>query len=650
MRSLRLTVPAVSLVTLLVACGGDDVTTLDIPAECNPLGGGACLAPWPPAAYLAKDEASPTGWRLAFPAGAVPKNGSGVAFDPAAINGRTGYSPATQIIAHFGVALDDGNLVHHGDLARSVTAESPTVILDAASGELVAHFAELDANVNESQLDQQALYLRPAARLGAGRRYIVAIKKTLKAAGGGEVPVPPGFAAIVSGQRTDHAPLEAMRPRQEEVLDQLESYGLARGDLLVAWDFVTASDDELRADLLAARDAALAVAGANGANLQLHDVVIEPNPRAGIAKKVTFLFDAPTVRDDGGLLRDAAGKATASGTSQTRGVALIPTCATTEAKVGITVFGHGFFGGIEESGGGYLQGFAARGCRVIIGADWRGMSTPDSPDAILAMGDLNKAFPFGERIAQGIIDMVALTQLARGKLATDVLVDDQQQSVVDPADITFYGISQGHILGSTFYAIDPVLRRGVLHVGGANWSVLFERSINWAVLGLPLKGAYEGPLNAVLMEQVLQMALDVIDPIHWAPTVAGPGTTGKQYLLYASKGDAQVTNLATYLQARTMQIPVVTPSVEMPYGLTQATGTPMSALVIVDEKPSPLPPETNLLNERDNEAHENPRRREKIMDQIEAFLDTGAITPTCGGETAAPCDCTTGACGALAPF
>ncbi len=631
----------------LAACGGDDELHLDVPAECNPLGGGSCMAPWPPSAYLAADATSTTGYRLAFPVGAVPPSGGGAAFQPDLINGRSGFSPATQIVAHFGVPLAGANLVPAGDIARSLTGDSPTVILDVTADALVPHFAELDVNVNPTQLTAQGLYLRPAARLGAGRRYIVAIKKTLAEAGGGAVPVPPGFAALVSGTVTDHPLLEGMRTRQTEVLAILAARGLAAADLLVAWDFVTAPDDELRRDLLAARDAALVVAGANGANLQLHDVAVEANPSAGIAKKVTFMFDAPNVRDDSGLLRDGAGVPIAVGTTVTRGVALIPTCATSAARVGITVFGHGFLGGIEESGGRYLQRFAARGCRVVIGTDWRGMSQFDTSDVLLAMGDMNRAFPVGERIVQGVVDMLALTQLARGKLATDLLVDADGASVVEPDDVTFYGISQGSILGSTFFAIDPTLRRAALHVGGAAWSLLFERSTNWAVLGLPLKGSYSDPLSVLMVEQILQMALDVIDPAHWASLAAEPGTTGKQYLLHASKGDAQVTNLATYLQARTMQLPVLTPSIELPYGLSAATGAPTSALVIVDEHPTPLPPETNLQHERGNIAHDNPRRRERIMDQIERFLRDGTIVNGCGAAAPAACDCAAGACGPL---
>ena len=51
----------------------------------------------------------------------------------------------------------------------------------------------------------------------------------------------------------------------------------------------------------------------------------------------------------------------------------------------------------------------------------------------------------------------------------------------------------------------------------------------------------------------------------------------------------------------------------------------------------------NLLNDQDNEAHENPRRRENLMNQMDAFLEDGTITNTCGG----PCACYEGACGAL---
>ena len=629
----------------VAACGGDDddVVHLDVPPECNPLQGGACLAPWPVSAYLAADAASPTGVVLAFPPGAVPPGNGGTPFDPARINGRSGYSPATQIVAHFGVELDGANLAGHTDIARSLTADSPTVILDGVTHQPIAHFAEVDANALPDDGARQALYLRPAARLEGGHRYIIAIKKTLRAAGGTELPVPAGFAALVDGTRTDHARLEALRPRYVELFAELTTAGLATDQLLLAWEFTTADDAELRRDLLATRDAAATFQGVGGANLALHDIVVELDPRPGLARRVEFTFDAPNVRDENGLLRDAAGNPEVRGTTLARGIALVPSCATAAAPAPITVFGHGFFGGIEETGGGYLQSFAIRSCRIIIGTDWRGMALPDSAGALTALGNLDRVIGFGERIVQGMVDVEALVALASTQLADQILVDSTGASVADTSDgVTFFGISQGHILGSTLYAIDPTMKRAVLNVGGANWSLLFERSTNWATLSLPFKGAYPDPLTQTLLQQIAQMGLDVIDPVHWAPLTRDT-TTGKQFLLYASIEDAQVTNLATYLQARTMGLSLAAPAADPPWGLPLGTGALTSGLVIVDEDPMPKPPTTNLLNSANNQAHGNARRRAAVMDQIDRFLDDGTIIDACGGV----CDCAAGACGPL---
>ena len=629
---------------LLVACGGDDGPIhLDVPPECNPLQGGACLAPWPVSSFLVASEASPTGVVLAFPAGAVPPGNGGAAFDPAHLNGKSGYSPATQIVAHFGVPLDGANLAGPAAIAGSLDAASPTIILDAATGARVAHFAEVDANALPGDPTRQALYLRPTTRLAGGHRYIVAVTSALRAADGAAIEVPAGFAAIVSGTVTDNARLEALRPSYDDIFAKLAAAGVAKDQLLLAWDFTTAADADLRRDLLAARDAAAAAQGAGGANLMLHDIVVEPNPRPGIARKVTFTFDAPTVADAGGLLREG-GAPVARGTTPVRGVALVPACATPAAPAPITLYGHGFFGGIEETGGAYVQAFAARTCRIILGTDWRGMARPDAANALIALGNLDKVFAFGEGIVQGMIDVEALAALARTKIAAQILIDGTGASVADTAaDLTFFGISQGHILGSTLYAIDPQMRRGVLHVGGANWSLLFERSTNWATLGLPFKGTYADPLTQTLLQQIVQMGLDVIDPLHWAPLATDPAAA-KQYLLYTSMGDAQVTNLGAFLQARTMGLPLAAPAATPPYGLTLATTTPPSGLVVVDEHPTPLPPTTNLLNSQNNQAHENPRRREHIIDQIDRFLEDGTIVDACGGGV---CDCAAGACGAL---
>ena len=636
------------LFVALTACGGDDGPRIDVPAECNPLGGAGCVTPWPSSAYLRDDPGSPTGVRLDLAPGSLPVSADGVELDVAPFNGREGFSPAAQIFTAFPEGVDGGNLVFHDEIARSLEDSSPTVIVDMETGQRVAHFAELDANA-AGVPEQQALYLRPAARLAGARRYAVGIRTSLRAAGGGELARPPGFRAVVDGTPTSHARLEAIRARTEEAIAALEAAGVPADELVVAWDFVTASDESILATPRAVRDAALEAIGAGGANLTYTIEVDEPVD-ADIARRVIISYTSPSVADDDGLHRDGDGAPIVDGTSNARAVLMVPSCATPTSRAGILIFGHGFFGGLDEAQGGYMRRVARDLCMVVVGGVWRGMSQDDLAFAATALNDVNQALPFGERILQGIVDFLALEHLARGALAEEVLVGQNGMPVVDPARVYFYGISQGHILGTTFFAWDPNLTRAALHVGGANWGVLFERSTNWVTFKLILEGAYPGPLNHVIIQQLLQMGFDPTDPVHVSPYLLGdglPGTPDKQYLLHMSVGDAAVTNLASELQARTMGLPVLGPALFVPYGLEEATGPLADAFVIYTEEPSPLPPATNATNDQRNQAHEGIRRRDAVVEQIGTFFATGEIVHTCGDGT--PCNCAEGACGAQDP-
>jgi hypothetical protein len=292
-----------------------------------------------------------------------------------------------------------------------------------------------------------------------------------------------------------------------------------------------------------------------------------------------------------------------------------------------------------------MRDLAADGCYVVAGTEWTGMSKDDIPDALYALNDLNQAWGFGQHIYQGIVNTIALEQLLRGALATQLLVDDQGRSIVDPTRVNFLGVSMGHVLGAVFLANDPFVTRGVLNVGGGNWSLMLERSNSWAAYGLPLKSTYDTLLDAVIMEQVLQMALEPVD----GATVAGislPGTApGKQHLLQTSLHDASVPNLASFYHARSLGLPLLSSSVITPFGFAAPveSATEKGGYVIVDEMPSMTPPETNEVFNFNSIAHENPRRRAALQQQMRDFWATGTVANTCTGA----CDCAAGNCGAL---
>lgn len=626
----------------LSACG-EDAPVVDDPPECNPLGGVGCVTPWPSSIYLRDDASSATGVRLDLAPGAMPISADDIELDVTRFANRTGFSPASQIFTVFPEGVDDANLPGHDDIAASLDADSPTVIVDLDTGERVAHWAELDANAADA-IEEQALYLRPAARLAPGHRFAVAITRALKNRDGGDLAVPDGFRAILDGRVSAHARLEAIRPGYDAIFAALDDAGVDRDQLVVAWDFVTEDEGSVLDDTLAARAAALDAMGPLAANVTYEIVDDEaPTDDPDIARRILIDFEAPAVADDDGLIRGGDGHPIADGTHTARAVMMVPACATTSNHAGFLLFGHGFFGDLEEAQGSYLRRVARDLCMVVVGGEWFGMSTSDLSFAFGALNDGNQAIAFGERIVQGMVDFITLEQLVRGQLGPDLLPD-----LVDVDRTYFYGISQGAILGTTLFALDPFLTRGVFHVGGAEWGLLFERSTKWPTFQLALSGAYPGPLNGVIAQQLMQLGLDPIDPIHHAPHILAdrfPGSPEKQFLLQIALGDSLVTNLSSYLEARTMDLPVLEPSLVVPYGLTETAGPLSSALVTYTEDLSPLPPETNLMNTVDNGSHGQLRKRAAVVEQIGTFLSTGEIVNTCTGA----CECAQGACGALDP-
>jgi hypothetical protein len=650
---MRVVSPRSLLSLSLIVAGCVDPPTVDVPAECNPLGGAGCLAPWPSSVYLRDDETSPTGVRLHLPPGAFPTTAQGIDLDTSLLDSRTGFSPATQIVTAFPGGVDPANLPFWTDYGASLRADSPTVILDMTTGQRVAHFAEVDANYTRADRSEQALYLRPAARLRGGTRYAVGILRSLKRADGAELESPPGFQRVIDGELTLHGGLERVRGRTEEAIAALGKAGISSRDLVVAWDFVTADDASITGDTLAARDVALAAMGERGANVTYRvtrERSIEGDAR--VARIVDFQLDAPRVlNDDGlGLHRDADGRPAVNGTIAARAAAVVPVCTTPRPageRMPVLIYGHGFFGDLEEPTGGHARRLAADLCMVIVATEWRGMSQRDLDLAAQALSDPNYGIAFGESLIQGIVDFMALGQVVRGKLASELLISDGV-SLVDPERVYLLGVSQGHILGSTLFAYDPSLTRAVQHVGGAQWSLLFERSLHWSTFSIILTSAFATEIEVVLVQQFMQMVFDPTDPIHVSPAaLAGgvPGTPPKQWLLQESDSDPAVSNLATEVQARTMGLPVMAPALRVPFGLTETGGPATSGLAIFTERPSPPRAPSNISEDgAGNVAHFQLRRRQAVVEQMGRFFATGEIVPACGAQV---CDCAAGACGPL---
>lgn len=647
-----------ALALALAACGGSGEPTTTLPPDCNPLGGEGCLLPWPSASYLRADATTPTGWRLDLPIDAMPVNSSGVPIDPAPLDARwDGFSPTGPMLAMFPDGVSSDGLPSFKSPDDSLAPGSPIVLLDLDRGERAPFFAEVDQNIAAPA--HRALIIRPLARLHEKTHYAVAIRNTVKAADGGPLPVSPGFAALRDGTRFDHPRFAGLATRAPEMFAKLAAAGVAKADLVLAWDFVTASDAALQADLTAMRGAALTAIGDRGAGLG--DMPFHADEVAGSAPGVhrfTGTFSSPSFvsdgeADDSVLSRDAAGAPALHGLRDARFAAIVPACVATQPLPRPTiVFGHGLFGSSDDVlDDGFVQRLAEDHCFIILAGNFIGLSSSQLAAAALAVTDLNRGATITEKLPQSVIDFMALGALARGAMATAPVfqLGPGGAAVIDPDRVYYVGGSLGGIMGNVLMAYDPGFTRGVLAVPGGAWSLLFERSTAWGPLQRIVQSTYPDPDVYQVNIALFGMAFEPYDPITTAAHVIRDplfGQTAKQILMWYSIGDCLVSNITTELTARTMGIGMIGPSVKSPWQLPPTPGVFDSGIVVFDDHPTPLPPETNVPPADDNGTHAGINRKPAALRMVERFLldDQKAADGCLLNSAAAPCDCATGAC------
>jgi hypothetical protein len=636
------------------ACGGSSNDS-GIPDQCNPLGGQGCLMPWPSMAFVKADSTAKTGFRVALTKDAMPINGDQIAIDPKMVDRWDGFSPTGPMLAMFPKGVSIANLPTFKDPQASLAADSPIVLLDIDTGERAPFFAEADANFTDPA--QSALIIRPLARLHTSAHYAVAIRSTVKAADGTDLQVSEGFAALRDGKDFSHPHFADVKANADKMFSALATAGVQKSELVLAWDFVTASDDFLRSDLTTMRDAALPAIGTNGANLSFVGTVQAPisgiyKAYVGTYKAANFLSDMEN--DDSIITRGPDGLPMMNGLRDANFAALIPDCVNTQQGPFTTiVFGHGLFGSAKEYlDDNFTQMLAEKYCFIIIAGDFIGLTSRQLTLASLAVNDLNLGYGITEKLGQSIIDFISLENVVRGPMSSAPEFKDMNgKPVIDPAHTYYVGGSLGGIMGNVFMAYDPNITRGVLAVPGGVWSMLFERSNAWHLLQGAAMGSYTNPETYQLLIAFFGMAFEPYDPITTAEHVIHdplPGIPTKDILMWYSMGDCLVSNITTEMVARTMGIPLMDPAVKQVWDLNPAPGPMTNAINVFNDHPMPLPPETNVPPAVDNGTHSGINRKPAALRMVQAFLlGEQAAKQTCfasDGTTPAPCDCATGAC------
>lgn len=602
-------------------------------AGCNPIGAGNdCLLPYPSDVFL-------TDGRVVIPPEAEVTF-AGFPADMVALHRPDGFSVGSPILALFPQGIDDSNLVFwKGDVARSREPSSPTVLIDANTGERILHFAEVDPRASTD--DRRALIIRPQVRLENGHRYVVAIHDLFDKAGH-YIDPPAGFRSLRDDEGRGHPRLEALSQHFEEsVFPVLAAAGVSRNTLQLAWDFTTTTEKDATGDMLDIRADLLSKLDASPPEIEI--VSTETDPTDHIATRIEATVTVPqyvdTVDPGGTLVYGNDGKVTAQGTTKVPFTILIPKSVANRAPgsppARLMQFGHGFFGSRKEASDFPSQLADEKGF-VIVAADWWGLAKADQ--AFVANQiflDPSRVPIFVDRLQQAMANLISVAAAAKGSLADLPELQIQGERAYDPSTLYYYGISMGGILGSVYVTLSPYVDRAALSVCGADWSLMLFRSQAFLPFLALIATKMPDPLDQQKLGALLQSTLERVDPMTYAPHMLGSRYPGNPPTLdivtQIGIGDLAVPNVASFYQARILGMPVLQPSPFAPFGVVAAESPASgSAMTIFDF--GVVPDDLAEAGFSDNAVHDDVRKTEGSKNQIDLFFRPGApVTQTCDG-------------------
>ncbi len=619
--------------------------------SCNPLAKEwDCLYPWPSDFFLKPDKSMPNGVRVEVPGEALPHydapGGSSEPVDFFPLHPSDGFSVLPQIAVRIPGSVDPSGLVSvWKELAPSLTPASRTLLIDAETGALVLHFAEVDPR--PSHLDDRALLIRPLVRLKNGHRYIVALHG-LEHADGSKVTAPKMFAHLRDEQPSGDYETRMQRYYDARIFPAIQQAGVKRADLQLAWDFTTESEAATTGDMLSIRSQLLALYARQPPTMKVDAVVAGArlaDADGHIGREIKATMHVPLFLesgDPGALIhRGPDGKPAQNGYLDAPFTIRIPNSVLSGAKAGRLVqYGHGFFGTQAEVDGTYPSRFADQTGSILIAADWKGMSSPDVPQLFGdLLSDPDHAPAIVDGVHQAMVDFISLTYLAKGALlAEPALQDASGQPLYDPAHVYYYGISLGSILGATYLALSPHLDRAALSVGGCGFGLLMSRASPFGpFLGI-IEQAVGTKADALKTELLFQTSLDRIDPVSYAPhllaqTYAG-SPAARKILFQIGVSDPEVPNMAEHVLMRTLGVPLLQPGPREVFGLA-GVKAPVDGSALVEWDFGLAPPDVLAEPAAIDPAlnpHEQVRRQPAAIEMIDHFLTPGGkIEDSCEG-------------------
>jgi len=614
-------------------------------ADCDPMSPTQCGFPFPSNVYLQDDPTTKTGKHVVFGATTLPTYSNGSHIDPASWLDSDGFSPGQPALVHLPGATIAG-LPSQDTIDLSLTDSSPTVLIDAETGERIPHFAEIDMSVDIEDDVERALMIRPVVRLKDATRYIVAIRR-VQDKDGNVLPPPEVFKALRDGTESCDVSVTRRRDLYKDIFARLDKAGIKKDDLQIAWDYTTASRENNTSRFIYMRDDALAKVGDQGPEytvVSVEDLTIpNPDPHPYLAKRVLVKMKVPLYLDKPGpggqLVLDDKGMPKQNGEAEYEVLIHIPNKAVTGTeKAALLQNGHGLLGSKREGQNGYLAEMADRWNYVAFGVDMISMAEEDVATVTDSItGNLADFKGAVGRQHQGMLNSLLAMRMMAGRFSKDPQFFVNGQSIIDP-NLRFYrGDSQGGIFGTTYMAVSTDVTRGLVGEPGMPYSLLLNRSVDFDIFFTLLKGVYKTGRNIQLLQGTLQMLWDRIEPDGYAPYVTQnmlPNTPKHDVLIHVAIGDHQVTPLGAHIIARAVGAKNLKPVNRSVWGVPEEDGPLTGSVMVEFDFGLPEAPKTNTPMREGDDPHDEVRVLDAAYDQSNLFFRTGEIKAFCMG----PCD------------
>lgn len=657
LRSISLTRIYLAAALYCAGCSGGSGTArtpLALTEGCNPLlAGKDCFYPYPSDFYRVPDASLGSGSRIETKGAAkLWTDDRHTSADVTDWGKMDGFSRLSAIETVLGTAVGGDKLpgvFDSPEMSLSPTT-SATLLIDAASGKTVTHFADLDPRARDPE--HQALVIAPHVKLDEKARYVVAIVG-LKTPDGAPVPPPEGFRRLRDRETAQDPALDRLKDHYErDIFPVAEKAGAVRGSLILAWDFTTGADQHATSDMLRIREMAIAANAAEPPSVTI-EAIEEPG---SLAPKV-WRFVRGTVSGplfltsnrpaEGALARDEMGRVRQNGRLSFPFVALIPASARDEpGPVRMIGYGHGFFGSRREVEQDSPSMIADRLHAVLFAIDWWGMSMPDSllvADALVTRPA--ELMGFTDGVHQAMANWLTTAAALSGALARQPAFHRPEPGqspasssgplIYDPSRQYFIGISQGALLGGVAASIVPSFSRVVLNVGGAGFLHMMFRAKPFAPFLALMNYSMSDPLLQQKFTATTQRHFDRIDAGIYARMVLDEPLAGsdpdRRVLLQLGLGDTSVPWIAGYLYARILRAGLTQPSAAAVWGL-DPYGDQRAAVTVFD-----LGVDTSfgLLRQPpmfDTPVHDRVRRLDSALRQMDTFLrPNGAVIHPCDG-------------------